>query len=110
MFDVYYLMYLAVALLDSCFLAICHMFAAGYCARTVLPSFIVLAINSLPDMKNQKMSLVRIAAFSGGYCVPVPHCTTYQCFYCFVKKMLIDQIVHALHLIVVYKSLQTLTI
>ena len=61
------MMCLAVALLDSSLLAICHTLAAGYCARSVLPSFIVLAINSLSVMKNQKMSLVRIAAVSRGY-------------------------------------------
>ena len=61
------LMCLAVTLLDSSFLATCHTFAAGYCARSALPSFIVLAINSLSVMKTQKMSLVRIAAVSGGY-------------------------------------------
>ena len=43
-------------------------------------------------------------------CLPVLHCTTRQCFYCLVKKMLINQILHALHLIVVYKNLQTLII
>ena len=37
-------------------------------------------------------------------CVPVLHCTTHQCFYCLVEKRLIDQIVHAMHLIVVYKK------
>ena len=67
MVDMCCLMCLVVALLDSSFLAICHTFAAGYWAMFVLPSFIVLAINSLSIMKNQKMSLVRIAAVSGGY-------------------------------------------
>ena len=76
--DVCCLMCLAVALLDSSFLAICHTLAAGYCARSVLPSFMVLAINSLSAMKNQKMSLVRIAAVSwwfshNGMCT----CTTF---------------------------------
>ena len=89
-FDVFCLICLAVALLDSSFLAICCTFAAGYCARSVLPSFIVLAINSLSVMKNQKMPLVRITAVSGGIhimeCVPVPQFTTHQCFYCLVKK------------------------
>ena len=33
----------------------------------MLPSFIVLTINSLSVIKNQKMTLVRIAAVSGGY-------------------------------------------
>ena len=51
-FDVCCLMCLAVALLDSSFLAIYHTFAAGYCARSVFPSFTVLVINSLSDMKN----------------------------------------------------------
>ena len=57
----------AVALLDSSFLAICCTLAAGYCSRSVLPSLMVLAINSLSVMKNQKMPLVRIAAVSLGY-------------------------------------------
>ena len=64
MVDMCCLMCLAVALLDSSFLAIYCTFAAGYCARSVLSSFIVLAINLLSVMKNQKMSLVRIAAVS----------------------------------------------
>ena len=67
MVDVCCLMCLTVDLLDSSYLAICCTFTAGYCARSVLPSFIVLTINSLSVMKNQKMSLVRIAAVSGGY-------------------------------------------
>ena len=67
MLDVCCLMYLAMALLDSSFLAICHTLAAGYCARSVLPLLMVLAINSLSVTKNQKMSLVRIAAVSLGY-------------------------------------------
>ena len=67
MLDVCCLMCLAQALLDSSFLAICHTLAAGYCSRSVLPSLMVLAINSLSAMKNQKMSLVRIAAVSLGY-------------------------------------------
>ena len=76
-FDVCCLMCLAVALLDSSFLAICHTFAVGYCARSVLPSFIVLAIKSLLDMKNQKMFLVRIAVVSGGtYIMGMCACTT----------------------------------
>ena len=65
--DVCCLMCLAVALLDSSFLAICHTLAAGYCSSLVLPSLIVLAINSLSTMKSQKMFLVRIAAVSSGY-------------------------------------------
>ena len=65
--EVCHLMCLAVALLDSSFLAICCTLPAGYCARSVLPSLTVLAINSLSVMKNQKMSLVRIAAVSWGY-------------------------------------------
>ena len=56
-----------MVLLDSSFVAICHTFAAGYCARSVFPSFTVLVVNSLSDMKNQKISLVRIVAVSGGY-------------------------------------------
>ena len=49
------------------FLAICHTSAAWYCVRSMLPSVMVLAINSLSVMKNQKMSLVRIAAVSLEY-------------------------------------------
>ena len=64
MVEVCCLMCLAVALLYSSFLAICHTFAA---ARSVLPSFIILTINSLCVMKNQKMSTVRIAAVFRGY-------------------------------------------
>ena len=67
MLDVCCLMCLAVALLDSSFLAICHTFAAGYCANSVVPSLTVLAINSVSDIKNQKISMVRIVAVSMGY-------------------------------------------
>ena len=75
MLDVCCLMCLTVALLDSSFLAICCTLAVGYCARSVLPSLMVLAINLLSVMKNQKMSLVRIAAVSLGY-LPNGMCTT----------------------------------
>ena len=67
MLDVCCLMCFKVALLDSSFLPICRTLAAGYCARSVLPSLMVLAINSLSVMKNQKMSLVRMAAVYLGY-------------------------------------------
>ena len=67
MMDVCCLMCLAVALLDSSFLAIYCTLAAGYCARSVLPSLMVLVINSLSVIIKQKMSLVRIAAVSLGY-------------------------------------------
>ena len=48
-------------------LAICHTLATGYSSKSPLPSLMVLAINSLSLMKNQKMSLIRIAAVSLGY-------------------------------------------
>ena len=49
------LMCLAVALLDSSFFAICHTLAAGYCARLVLPSLMVLAINLLSVIKTENV-------------------------------------------------------
>ena len=60
-------MCVAVALLDSRFLVICHTFEAGYCTRSVFPSSIVLAIDLVSDMENQMISLVRIVIVSVGY-------------------------------------------
>ena len=67
MFDECCLMCLVVALQDSSFLVILLTFAAGYCGMSVFPSLIVLAINSVSNIKNQKTSLVRIVPVSEGY-------------------------------------------
>ena len=55
MLDVCCLVCLAVDLLDSSFLAICWTLAAGYCAWSMLPSLMVLAINSLSVIKNRNV-------------------------------------------------------
>ena len=105
-FNVCCLMCLAVALLDSSFLAICHSFAAGYCAKSVFPLLNVLATNLVSNIKNQKYLWWESWQFLWGphrmECVLALHYSTHWYFCCLVCKMLTDQILHILHLIVVY--------
>ena len=62
-----YLIWHAVALEFSRFLASCLTLLAGNFSRSTLPSLMVLETNSSSLRKNQKMSLCRIFAVSGGY-------------------------------------------
>ena len=107
--DLYHLaclMCLAVALLDSSFLAICFTFTAGYYAKSVFPSLTILMINSVSNTKNH-IPGENLGSFLWGThiteCVLVLHYTTHQYFCCLVWKMLTDQILHMPHLIVVYR-------
>ena len=49
------------------FFASCHTLLAGNLSKSMLPSLIVLETNSASWRKNQKMSLCRILAVSGGH-------------------------------------------